>query len=250
MGNDKEKEASPDWPPPPPPQFHIYRRRWLMLAMFAVVSGMNGFHWIHYPIIGSIIKHFYDITDDQVNWVSLSFMLGYPILFFPGAWICQKIGLRYTVIAGSVSNAVAMWVKLAATAPDRYYLVIIGQILATMGNVCLLGLPPSVAAAWFGPDQVSSACAIGVFGNQFGIALGFLLPPIFIHDHENKGEIAQDINHFFYYVGGIMTAFSLLTILFYRESRLCRRRWCVPHCWKSPVTIYHPSSGCSRTLTL
>ena len=65
-----------------------------------------------------------------------------------------------------MSNAVAMWVKLAATAPDRYYLVIIGQILATMGNVCLLGLPPSVAAAWFGPDQVSSACAIGVFGNQ------------------------------------------------------------------------------------
>merc|ERR1712136_234714 len=87
-----------------------------------------------------------------------------------------------------------------------------------MGNVCLLGLPPSVAAAWFGPDQVSSACAIGVFGNQFGIALGFLLPPIFIHDHENKGEIAQDIDNFFYYVGGIMTVFSLLTILFYREK--------------------------------
>lgn len=97
--NDKEKEASPDWPPPPPPppQFHIYRRRWLMLAMFAVVSGMNGFHWIHYPIIGSIIKHFYDITDDQVNWVSLSFMLGYPILFFPGAWICQKIVRFYRI---------------------------------------------------------------------------------------------------------------------------------------------------------
>ena len=48
---------------------------------------------------------------------------------------------------------------------------------------------------------------------QFGIALGFLLPPIFIHDHENKDEIAQDIDNFFYYVGGIMTAFSLLTIL-------------------------------------
>ena len=25
---------------------------------------------------------------------------------------------------------------------------------------------PNVAAVWFGPEQVSSACAVGVFGSQ------------------------------------------------------------------------------------
>lgn len=28
------------------------------------------------------------------------------------------------------------------------------------------GVSPNVAAVWFGPEQVSSACAIGVFGSQ------------------------------------------------------------------------------------
>lgn len=33
-------------------------------------------------------------------------------------------------------------------------------------QVCILSLPAPLAAVWFGPDQVSSACSIGVFGNQ------------------------------------------------------------------------------------
>jgi hypothetical protein len=33
-------------------------------------------------------------------------------------------------------------------------------------QVFILGVPPNVAAVWFGAEQVSSACSIGVFGNQ------------------------------------------------------------------------------------
>lgn len=36
-------------------------------------------------------------------------------------------------------------------------------------QVFILSLPARVAAVWFGPDQVSSACSIGVFGNQVSI---------------------------------------------------------------------------------
>lgn len=33
-------------------------------------------------------------------------------------------------------------------------------------QVFILSLPARLAAVWFGPDQVSSACSVGVFGNQ------------------------------------------------------------------------------------
>lgn len=36
-------------------------------------------------------------------------------------------------------------------------------------QVFILSLPARVAAVWFGPDQVSSACSIGVFGNQVSV---------------------------------------------------------------------------------
>lgn len=40
------------------------------------------------------------------------------------------------------------------------------SIFAFSFQVFILSLPARVAAVWFGPDQVSSACSVGVFGNQ------------------------------------------------------------------------------------
>ena len=33
-------------------------------------------------------------------------------------------------------------------------------------KVFILGVPSKLAATWFGENEVSTACAIGVFGNQ------------------------------------------------------------------------------------
>jgi FLVCR family feline leukemia virus subgroup C receptor-related protein len=35
-----------------------------------------------------------------------------------------------------------------------------------ISQIFILGIPPQLAATWFPSHQVSSACAIGVFGNQ------------------------------------------------------------------------------------
>lgn len=60
----------------------------------------------------------------------------------------------------------------------------------------ILGIPPRLAAVWFGPEQVSTACAIGVFGNQLGIAIGFVLPPFLVH-MGTTDFIASDLNRLF-----------------------------------------------------
>ena len=53
---------------------------------------------------------------------------------------------------------------------------------------------------------MSSACSIGVFGNQLGVALGFLIPPLIVKDHgDNLDEIGSDLKLMFYIVAGICT---------------------------------------------
>jgi FLVCR family feline leukemia virus subgroup C receptor-related protein len=44
--------------------------------------------------------------------------------------------------------------------------ILIGQTIASIAQVFVLGVSPNVAAVWFGADQVSLACSVGVFGNQ------------------------------------------------------------------------------------
>ena len=64
----------------------------------------------------------------------------------------------------------AAWIKVASLSPDRFYVTFIGQTVAAVSQIFVLGIPAKLAAVWFGQDQVSFACAIGVFGNQVGRA--------------------------------------------------------------------------------
>ena len=75
-------------------------------------------------------------------------------------------GLRVTVIIGTLGTCLGGWIKVVGVAPDRFSVALVGQSIVAVSQVFILGVPPNVAAVWFGPEQVSSACAIGVFGNQ------------------------------------------------------------------------------------
>jgi FLVCR family feline leukemia virus subgroup C receptor-related protein len=53
--------------------------------------------------------------------------------------------------------------------PDLFYVAFIGQSVVAASQVFILSLPAKLAAVWFGSNQVSSACSIGVFGNQVSV---------------------------------------------------------------------------------
>lgn len=55
---------------------------------------------------------------------------------------------------------------MASVAPDRFWVGFLGQSVVALSQTFIISLPARLAAVWFGSDQVSSACSIGVFGNQ------------------------------------------------------------------------------------
>ena len=50
--------------------------------------------------------------------------------------------------------------------PDRFLITFLGQTVVAISQVFILSLPARVAAVWFGQKEVSTACSVGVFGNQ------------------------------------------------------------------------------------
>lgn len=72
------------------------------------------------------------------------------------------------MIIGSFGTALGSWIKVLSTSPDLFYVAFIGQTVVAISQTFILGIPPLLAALWFGPDQVSTATSIGVFGNQVG----------------------------------------------------------------------------------
>uniref|UniRef100_A0A1B0GKI7 Putative permease of the major facilitator superfamily protein n=1 Tax=Lutzomyia longipalpis TaxID=7200 RepID=A0A1B0GKI7_LUTLO len=171
-------------------EFRVYKRRWIVLAIFCLYSASNALQWIQYSIIANIIQR----------------------------WFLDKMGLRIAAICGVLGTCLGAWIKVFSVHPDLFYVSFIGQSIVATSQVFILSLPARLAAVWFGPDQVSSACSIGVFGNQLGIAIGFVMPPILVRNHDDLDLVGRDIQFMFYLVAGFTSLLVILVLVFIRAK--------------------------------
>ncbi|XP_075217030.1 histamine transporter isoform X2 [Lycorma delicatula] len=195
----------------------VYRRRWLILILFVVYSMSNAMQWIQYSIIGNIVSKFYSVPSSLVDWTSMIYMLSYITLVFPGSWILDKWGIRVAVVIGALGTCLGSWLKVASAQPDRFAIAFAGHTIVAISQVFILSVPARLAAVWFGSDQVSSACSIGVFGNQLGVAIGFVLPPMMVPNSENLSTIGADLSLMYYSIA-IFTSVLLGFILIFFQG--------------------------------
>ncbi|KAK7576443.1 hypothetical protein V9T40_012729 [Parthenolecanium corni] len=193
----------------------LYPRRWLILILFVFYSMSNAMQWIQYSIISDVITKYYNVPSFYVDWTSMIYMVTYIPLIFPGSWLLNKLGIRISVLLGAVGTCIGAWVKVFSVAPDKFYVTFIGQTIVAISQTFVLSLPARVAAVWFGQNEVSSACSIGVFGNQFGIAVGFVVPPILI----KWGNTEEDGLRLIYYGVAVITTVILLLICLFFEDK-------------------------------
>lgn len=152
----------------------VYKRRWIMVFLFCFYSMSNAYQWIHLNIIANVITKYYNqsLPEDDfkrettVDWLSMIYMLAYIPLIFPSTFLLNKKGLRVVAICGSFLNALGACLKLACVSPDRFPVLMFAQTVCAIAQIFILGLPARIAAVWFGPNEVSTATSLGVFGNQ------------------------------------------------------------------------------------
>ncbi|XP_043277297.1 feline leukemia virus subgroup C receptor-related protein 2 isoform X2 [Venturia canescens] len=196
----------------------LYKRRWLVLAIFVVYSASNSMQWIQYSIINNIITRYYGVSDFAVNMTSMIYMITYIPFVFPASYFLDKFGLRYAALFGAVGTALGAWIKVLSVSPDRYWVTFLGHTIVALSQTFVLSVPARLAAVWFGPDQVSSACSIGVFGNQLGVAIGFLFPAMLVPASDDPSVVAQGLQLMFYIVAVSTTVILILIILFFKAE--------------------------------
>uniref|UniRef100_W5L2F1 FLVCR choline and putative heme transporter 2 n=2 Tax=Astyanax mexicanus TaxID=7994 RepID=W5L2F1_ASTMX len=196
---------------------HLYKRRWLIVCLFSSYSLCNSYQWIQYGIINNIFMKFYNVDSFTIDWMSMIYMLTYIPLIFPVTWLLDKKGLRVIALVATAMNCAGTWVKVASGRPDLFGVTFFGQVICSVAQVFILGMPSRIASVWFGSEEVSTACSIGVFGNQLGIAIGFLVPPILVPNVEDMDELAGHIRVMFYITAGVATLLFILVVIVFQE---------------------------------
>ncbi|XP_007549350.1 PREDICTED: feline leukemia virus subgroup C receptor-related protein 2 isoform X1 [Poecilia mexicana] len=196
---------------------HLYKRRWVIVLLFSAYSLSNAYQWIQYGIISNIIMKFYNVDGFAVDWLSMIYMLAYIPFIFPVTWLLEKYGLRCTALVANALNCAGTWIKVASARPDLFWVTLLGQSASALAQVFILGIPSNLASVWFGANEVSTACSIGVFGNQLGVAIGFLVPPMLVPNVKDVDELAYHIRFMFYISAGVATFIFVLVVIVFQE---------------------------------
>jgi len=179
----------------------------------------------------------YSIASTTNDWMSIIYMVVYIPLIIPATWALDRYGLRFAIVIASAGNAVGAIVKWISISYIReFWLAFIGQTIAAIAQLYVLTIPPALAGDWFPANEVSTACSLGVFANQCGAAIGFLVPPLFSQNATTK--FSTDVLRSNY------TTYGNLDTLYFAGAMLC----CVIAC---AVTLFfrsepkHPPSQAS-----
>lgn len=196
----------------------LYYRRFAVLTVFSLYSMINAFQWIQYSIITNVFTHFYGVTNDKIDLLSIVYMVAYVPLIFPATWLLDRRGLRLTALLGSGLNCAGAWLKCASVSPDLFGVTVTAQVICSVAQVFILGLPSRIASVWFGPREVSTACATAVLGNQLGTAIGFLLPPVLVPNTRDDQDLtSHNIRIMFYGTAAVSTGLFLLALIVIKD---------------------------------
>jgi FLVCR family feline leukemia virus subgroup C receptor-related protein len=77
----------------------------------------------------------------------------------------------------------------------------------------MLSIPSKLASTWFGPEEVSTACAIAILGTQIGVAIGCVFPSNVVRNSDNIDDIGNDFFTLMIIDAAVTSAIFLMVLL-------------------------------------
>ena len=190
-------------------EYRLYPYRWVALAVFMFVNLMVQLLWISYSPVTGEAARFYHVSDLQIGFLAMTFMIVFIPLSIPVSWAIDTFGFRKAVGLGSLLMGVfALMRGLAGT---NYTLVLISTIGIGIGQPFLMNSWTTLPARWFEKEFRATVVGLVTLSGLIGIALGMVLTPMLVTANNNLASVQL--------IYGAIAAFSaLLFIIFARDN--------------------------------
>lgn len=174
----------------------VYKRRWYILIIFSIVASLNNLIWNTWgPIQGtSQVVFGWDNTTITLlaDWGPISFVVAVA----PMCWLMDMKGLRIAVLSAVFCEFIGAGLRcipLNDLTLETWF-VHCGQFITGIGGPIAMAAAPMVSAAWFPPEQRTTATAISSLACYSGTALSFVIGPLLVPDVLNYASQSQISN--------------------------------------------------------
>jgi FLVCR family feline leukemia virus subgroup C receptor-related protein len=195
-------------------------KRYVIMLLFCLNSGNKAFQWIQVPAATTKATVLYGVDNYIINLGSILFMMSFVVLSWPACYIIETIGMRRAVLIASFGTALGAIIKCFSCHEEGVWLLMVGQIIVSLCEQFIFSLPSRIASVWFPDNQVSFCVAMCVVGNQVGVAMGFVIPHLFLNHAETQADIGMGFYQMFRWTAGLsLAAFIMCLIAFDEEPK-------------------------------
>lgn len=185
--------------------------RWVVLFFFCMFNLTNNLQWITFATIVEPTREMFNCTSFEVNSLAWIYAALYVVIAVPCSSLYDRLGLRNAMIIGAALNAIGALGKLGAVPIANFWLLFVFQFISAAAQCFTLGVPPMVAASWFGTKERTLATSLAALSNILGAAVGFPVPPAIVTG--GSGLAAQFYTMFA--IEGGLCLFTLLGIVLF-----------------------------------
>ncbi|RWS21574.1 major facilitator superfamily domain-containing protein 7-like protein, partial [Leptotrombidium deliense] len=172
-------------------QWLVYKRRWLILAIVALLNALCGLLWISFSYsVAFQAAKYYQVSQSKISYFTSSMFAVNALCGLLAMWTLDKFGLKpgirigmLFVVLGCVFRAFSTQLSdNIANRNNKFYLTLVSQWVIAVGQPFLLFTPTKVAECWFPDYQRVSATTMVSMGTPFGFIIGgLLLPRVVLH---------------------------------------------------------------------
>ena len=192
----------------PDKTYRVYPYRWVILAMFMLINLAIQILWICYaPITGPAAKY-YGVSDLQIGFLAMSFMVVYLPLSIPISWLIDTLGYRKAVNIGAL--LMAGFALMRGVFAADYNGVLIATLGLAVAQPFMLNAVSTVAAKWFPIEERATASGLAIVANFIGTAIGQVTAPLLVLSY---GIPAMNL-----FYGVVAAVCALLFVVFTREA--------------------------------
>ncbi|XP_070541018.1 solute carrier family 49 member A3-like isoform X1 [Ptychodera flava] len=185
--NQEEQPLKSDEPPETIPTYRVYKRRWFILFLVALLAYSSQLLWLSFSPAATVVAEYYNVSDKSINLFSMMYLFLSLPMGFVATYLLDTYGLRPSILLGAWVTAIGSIVRSISVLPFiptawSFPMVCSGQVICAMVYPIFISCPPKVSEKWFSSNQRAFATMVASCG--FGFFIGNTMPPIII---QNRG---------------------------------------------------------------
>lgn len=201
--------------------FKVYPYRWVILAIFMVISFVIQLQWLAHAAVERPAELFYQGQFNQnsffnIDFLAMIYMLVYIAVSIPASYFIEKYGIRVAIGLGAAIAGISGLLK--GYYADSFRIIVLAQIGLAIAQPLVLNAVTALSVRWFPLRERGLAAGLAILAQYLGIIFAMLVTPLFIGTDPTKADYGSGFPHMLMLYGWLTFGAAVLTLLLLKEK--------------------------------